>query len=194
MTDIVENIIESIARYLYFKIHVTLPSIAKENTKNQYNMYELLLVKYSDLFIPDDLNHAAEIKEIYDYHLQRDVNGVMTLDNFVGEFSDHYTFYKHVDKMSNDKKFSKMSNILNLVVLEYAQYIKTKDTYSYFEKNIEKQTQVKLKDYIKKLTRKNGTIIQYGKLSITKGTVPRKLFERLIKISEKQGVTLYGSS
>lgn len=194
MSEIIENIIESIARYLYFKIHVTLPALAKESVMNKYSTYELLLVRYSDLFIPDDLAHATEIKAIYDYHLQRDVNGVMTLEKFVGEFSDHYTFYQNVDKMSDDKKFSKMSNILNLVVSEYTQYIKTKDTCSYFDKNIEKQTQTKLKDYIKKLIRKNGTIIQYGKLSSTKGTVPRPLFERLIKIAEKQGVNLYGSS
>jgi hypothetical protein len=186
MSGEIENIIESIARYLYGKIHVNISCIAKEQANNQYSMYEVFLVKYADLFIPDNMNHVVEIGEMYHFHLGRDTNGVLTLEGFVSLVSDQYTFYNKVKSMTDDSKFSKFANIMNATILEYVQYIKMK--------NINSATQEKLKEYLKKLIRKNGSIIQFGPLSTTKGTVPRPLFERLIKIAKKKGVLLYGSS
>lgn len=189
MDQTVKEIIESIARYLYAKIHENIAAeVQSRNPPNLYGTYTYSIIQFGDLFA-SPATGVTELSNIYDFHINRVKNSVLSFNDFVLRFAEQYTFENKQE--SKAAQLAKTLTIIKLVILRYSEYLQVKDTYSYFGSVISPELKIELKEKISKFIRQEGTIYQYGTGSKNKSTVPRKLYDRLINKAEKKGIELY---
>lgn len=190
-----EEKLESIARYLFGLFHVTLVGrirLKYNSTPDCYKIYEETLFEYSQQILDNNSHAINEFQRMHDLHTSRVVNDVSSSSKFITDIANHYTFRKLLDKVSADKKIKLVKKIIASAVIEYIQYLKAKDIYLYFERTIEDRDDIKneLKNHLLSLIKTQGAIHQYQMYNPTGLTVPKSLFDKVIKLAESQGARL----
>lgn len=188
-----DKIINSCAKFLFWRIHISLPGDMIDIKTNRVSYYSTLCNRYIDKFTTKNNEHISEIQEMYSYFERSDDHNVSSIEKYIEEFANNFTFYDKIDSEGIEAKLKKICAFIKMALLEYITHIKTKDTYMFLNSDMmgNADQNTKLVTKLAQFIRKNGAIYQYGAATQYMSTVPRALHDKLVKIAEKKGVKLY---
>lgn len=182
----IENINSSIAKYFCGIIHNELVGAVPADANNGYAVYKNKLDSYRlNIQNRDHVEFFVnELKKIWKIYT-KDTGDIITYDNLVTFFVEHYSFRRVYETLDGPKKIIIMMSIMGNVLESYIKFITISDTYAYFRVILSAEQKASLLAKMKQKIHHTAAIAQFSVCSDKSKTVPKSMFTKLRKKYEE---------